>query len=97
MELAARYDYMNLNSRNIFGGAAESYTVGLNYYASKNVKVMVNYQYNNNDRYANGKGKLLVGHDASGNPTKDYKKVVESDGKAGVDYNMLSVRFEIDF
>lgn len=97
VELAARYDYMNLNSRNIFGGAAESYTVGLNYYASKNVKVMVNYQYNNNDRYANGKGKLLVGHDASGNPTKDYKKVVESDGKAGVDYNMLSVRFEIDF
>lgn len=97
VELAARYDYMNLNSHNIYGGSAEAYTLGINYYASRNVKIMLNYQYNNNDRYANGKGKLFVGHDASGAPTKDPTKVVETKGKAGVDYSMLAVRFEIDF
>jgi len=97
IELAARYDYMNLNSENIYGGSAEAYTFGINYYASKNVKIMVNYQYNNNDRYANGKGKLFVGHDVNGNPTKDPTQVVESEGKAGVDYSMFAVRFQIDF
>lgn len=96
VELAARYDYMNLNSHDVYGGSAEAYTFGINYYTSRNVKIMLNYQYNNNDRYANGKGKLYVGHDADGNPTKDPTKVVESKGKAGVDYSMLSVRFEID-
>ena len=46
---------------------------------------------------ANGKNKLNVGLDASGKPTKDYSKVVTADGKAGVDYHMVCVRFEIDF
>ena len=63
----------------------------------KNVKFAINYQYNNNDRYANGKGKLYVGHDVSGKPTKDYTKVVESSGKAGVDYHMISMRFQVAF
>ncbi len=97
IELCARYEYFTLNSKDIYGGSAEAYTVGLNYYINNNVKVMLNYQYNNNDRYANGKGKLFVGHDAAGNPTKDPTKVVEAKGKAGVDYNMLAIRFEIDF
>ena len=64
---------------------------------NNNVKIQLNYQYNNNDRYANGKGKLFVGHDATGAPTKDYTKVVEEAGKGGVDYSMLAIRFEIDF
>jgi phosphate-selective porin OprO/OprP len=82
---------------NVFGGSAEAYTVGLNWWVNNNVKMQLNYQFNNNDRYANGKNKLNVGLDASGNPTKDYAKVVAADGKAGVDYHMLAVRFEIDF
>jgi phosphate-selective porin OprO/OprP len=35
--------------------------------------------------------------DSAGKPTKDYKKVVAANGKAGVDYHMLALRFEIDF
>lgn len=97
VELCFRYEYIDLNSENIFGGSAEGYCAGLNFYANNNVKIVVNYQYNNNDRYANGKGKLLVGYDADGNPTKDYTKIVDANGKAGVDYHMLAVRFEIDF
>ena len=72
--------------------------MGLNFYVNNHVKFVVNYQYNNNDRYANGKGnKFYVGYDANNNPTKDYTKVVAPDGKAGVDYSMLGVRMEIDF
>ena len=97
IEIAARYDYMNLNSGGIYGGSGENYTFGVNYYASKNVRFSLNYQYSNNDRYANGKGKLYVGHDVYGNPTKDPSQVTESNGKAGVDYNMLSARIQIDF
>ena len=88
---------MDLNDGNVYGGAAEAYTLGLNWHVNDNVKFVVNYQYNNNDRYANGKNKLNVGLDASGKPTKDYSKVVTADGKAGVDYHMVCVRFEIDF
>ena len=97
IELCFRYDYLNLNTQNIEGGSGESYTLGLNYYINNHVKIMLNYQYNNNDRYANGKGKLFVGHDASGAPTKDPHKVVEGKNKAGVDYSMLGLRFEINF
>lgn len=97
LELCARYENVDLNDGNVYGGAAEAYTLGLNWHVNDNVKFVVNYQYNNNDRYANGKGKLNVGTDAAGKPVKDYTKVVTADGKAGVDYHMLCVRFEIDF
>ena len=99
VELCARYEFVDLNApeMNVFGGSAEAYSVGLNWWVNNNVKMQLNYQFNNNDRYANGKNKLNVGLDASGNPTKDFAKVVAADGKAGVDYHMLAVRFEIDF
>lgn len=97
IELLFRYDYIDLNSGNIYGGSAQAYTAGVTYYINNNVKLMVNYQYNDNDRYANGKGKLYTGYDADGKPIKDYTKIVTAKGKAGVDYNMLSMRIEIDF
>ena len=103
LELCARYEYCNLNdfSENakakIYGGCAEAYTIGLNYWVTNNVRMQLNYQYNNNDRYANGKDKLNVGLDAAGNPVKDYTKVVAPSGKAGVDYSMIALRFEVDF
>ena len=97
IELCARYETCNLNFGNVYGGAAEAYTLGLNYWVNENVKMQLNYQFNNNDRYANGKGKLNVGKDSAGQPTKDYTKVATPTGKAGVDYNMLALRFEIDF
>ncbi|NLF42134.1 MAG: porin, partial [Bacteroidales bacterium] len=58
---------------------------------------MLNYAYLNHDRYANGKGKLFVGHDANGELTRDPKLVVDEAGKAGEDFSMVSVRFEVDF
>lgn len=97
IELLARYDYIDLNSKNIYGGSGENYTLGVNYFVNNSVKFVVNYQYSKNDRYANGKGKLFIGHDADGKPTKDYTKVVDAKGKAGVRYNMLALRMEVDF
>ena len=107
LELAFRYEYADFNTgklfsnkvadTNIFGGSGEAYTVGLNYYPSKNVKIVLNWQYNNNDRYANAKGKSYVGYDLNGDPTKDPNKVVAETGKGGVDYQMLALRFQVAF
>lgn len=99
IELAFRYDYLNLNSdkAGIQGGAGEGYTLGINYYVNNNVKIMLNYAFLNHDRYANGKGKLFVGHDESGELTTDPQKVTETQGKAGEDFSMFSIRFEVDF
>ena len=102
IELALKYEFIDMNDYKdreapIYGGSAELYGAGLNFYFGKNVKFTINYQYVNNDRYANGKGKLNVGLDANGNPTTDFKKVDMADGEAGVNYHMLLGRFQIAF
>jgi len=99
LEAAFRFDYINLNDKKagIYGGAANGYTLGLNYYANTNIKLMLNYSYLNHDRYANGKGKLFVGTDINGELTKDPAEVVEAEGKAGEKYGQLQFRIEIDF
>lgn len=97
VELALRYDYINMNDKDVKGGSAEGYTVGLNFYATRNFKMQLNYSYLNHDRYAGGKKKLFVGHDLDGNLTKDPAKVVELKGKAGNDFGALGIRCEIDF
>ena len=88
---------LDLNNKDIYGGSGENFTLGLNYYVNNSVKIVLNYQYSNNDRYANGKGKLLVGHDADGKPTADYKKMVDPKGKGGISYHMLGLRLEVNF
>ncbi|MBN2668008.1 MAG: porin [Bacteroidales bacterium] len=99
LELAIRYDYLNLNDfeAQIYGGSAQAYTIGLNYYVNDNVKFMLNYSILDHDRYANGKGKLNVGHDVDGNLTSDYKTIIEEAGTAGDDFGFIQARIEIDF
>ncbi len=104
VELALRYEYVDMNdyegranAEAIYGGSAELFGAGLNFYFGKNVKVALNYQYVNNDRYANGKGKLYCGLDAAGNPTKDFTQVDLAQGEGGVNYHMLLARFQIAF
>lgn len=99
IELAFRFDHLNLNdfNANMYGGSADGYTFGVNYHINHNVKFMVNYTYLNHDRYANGKGKLYVGHDINGDLTKNYEDVVEPTGEAGENFGMIQVRFEVDF
>jgi len=99
IELAFRYDYLNLNDfdADVYGGAANGYTAGLNYYINDNVKFMLNYVYMDHDRYANGKGKLNVGHDKDGVVTTDYRAITEEAGKGGDDFGFIQARIEIDF
>jgi phosphate-selective porin OprO/OprP len=97
VELAFRYDNIDMDDKTINGGAAEAYTAGVNFYASKNVRFQLNYSYINHDRYASGKKKLYVGYDLEGNLTKDPTKVADANGHAGEDYGLLGVRCEINF
>jgi phosphate-selective porin OprO/OprP len=99
VELLFRFDYVNWNDfdAKIYGGAANVYTLGVNYHVNNNVKFMLDYSYANHDRYANGKGKLYIGHDADGNLTKDFTEAVETAGKGGDDFGMIQARIEIDF
>ncbi len=99
LEAAFRFDYIDLNDETagIYGGSANGYTLGLNYHLNSNIKFMLDYSYLDHDRYANGKGKLYVGHDINGDLTKDPFEVVEAEGKAGEDFGQLQFRIEIDF
>ena len=108
LELAARYQEMDLNDAKfdkdgkfvsgITGGSAKMFELGLNYYPTKNVKIVLNWSTIDQDKYANGKGadkgKFYVGLDEKGKPTKKSSEVV---GKGGVDYQMLAMRFQIAF
>ena len=103
VELCGRVEYINLNAdaklaandQKIMGGSSMAYALGFNYYINDHVKVQLNYQYNDNDRFCSGKGnKFYCGVDAAGVPQKNP---YNTKGKAGVDYSMVSMRFEIDF
>lgn len=98
-ELAFRYDYLDLNdaSPGIFGGEAEAYTLGLNFYPNANIRLSANYSYLNHDRHSNGNGNLFVGTDSSGNLTTNAADVTEGEGDAGDDFGQLQFRIEIDF
>ena len=109
LELAARFQTMDLNDAifdadgkfqsGITGGKANMYELGLNYYPCKNVKIVLNYSFIDQDKYANGKGadkgKFMVGLDEAGKPTKKSSEVVSA--QQGVDYHMLALRFQVAF
>lgn len=95
VELCARYDRLDLDSQDISGGAANGWTFGVNYWVNSNIKMMLNYQYVKNNKFANGNGKLNIGLNAEGEPTSNPAEVAGN--KSGVGYNMLACRFEINF
>lgn len=85
-EVAARYSYINLNDfeQGVRGGQKGQYTVGLNYYASNNVKFMLNFSYVDHDMYSDGAG--------------DYANYVSPTlTPTGLDYSMITWRCEVDF
>lgn len=107
VELCGRVEFLDLNAdkalavndQRIMGGSCWAYALGVNYYINDHVKVQLNYQYNDNDRFASGKGKKFVcGVDDAGKPTKDSYLVNGKLSKnPGVNYHMVAMRFEIDF
>jgi phosphate-selective porin OprO/OprP len=106
IELCARVEYCNFNiSKYVMGGSAYAYALGLNFHVTKNVKFMINYQYNDNDIFANGKGAqdgtdktakgpYRTGYDADGNVTYYPGDIVSG---SGIDYHMIAARFQVAF
>ncbi len=99
VELAVRYDFADFNNpeATVMGGSGEGFTLGLNYYAPRNIKFIINYGYLNFDRYANQRGRLFVGNDLNGNPTRDPLMVDASQGEPGERFHWLAVRFQVAF
>ncbi|MBQ0078151.1 MAG: hypothetical protein KBS55_05945 [Bacteroidales bacterium] len=109
IELCARVEHVDLNAdmkywndasyemagKLLMGGSAMGYSLGVNYYINDHVKMMLDYQYTDNDQFASGKSnKFFCGLDTDGKPTRDPRKVA---GEGGVNLNMVSLRLEIDF
>lgn len=97
VEVAARYDRLDMNAANVNGGQSDALTLGVNYYASKYLKFQLNYSYVNHDKYANGGGNIGVGYTTTGEVTKDPAKVDESRGKVGNDYSIVTLRAQLNF
>ena len=103
IEFAVRYDFSDFNNPRddgtfgVMGGSGEGLTLGISYYAPKNVKLMMNYGYLNFDRYANQRGRLLVGNDANGQLTSNSFLVVDPTGKAGENFHWLAFRVQVAF
>jgi phosphate-selective porin OprO/OprP len=99
-------EYCDLNiSKYVMGGSAYAYSLGLNFHVTRNVKFVVNYQYNDQDIFANGKGAqdgkdttakkpYSTGYDKDGNVTKYPGDIVSG---SGIDYHMLACRFQVAF
>ncbi|AIL64696.1 Phosphate-selective porin [Rickettsiales bacterium Ac37b] len=53
-EIALRYNYLNLNDKkaNIYGGAMNNITLGLNWYPNYYIKIMANYAFIKTNRYS---------------------------------------------
>ena len=109
IELCARVEYLDLNmSKYVMGGSAYAYSLGLNFHVTRNVKFVINYQYNDNDIFANGKGEqdgtdktakgpYCTGYDAAGNVTKFPGDIAADSKSKGIDYHMLACRFQVAF
>jgi phosphate-selective porin OprO/OprP len=97
LEFAARYEYINLTSGDVVGGAGEATTFAMNYHVNDNVKIMFNVGFLHTDRYASGRNRLFVGHDQTGALTTNPAAVVEPKGKGGERYKVFGLRFEVDF
>ena len=106
IELCARVEYCDLNiSKYAMGGSAYAYSLGINYHVTRNVKFVINYQYNDNDIFANGKG----AQDGTDKTAKGpYRTGYDKDCKvtyypgdivsgSGIDYHMIACRFQVAF
>ena len=109
IELCARVEYCDFNiSKYAMGGSAYAYSLGLNFHVTKNVKFVINYQYNDQDVFANGKGAqdgtdktakkpYSTGYDAAGNVCAYPGDILNGGSGKGIDYHMIACRFQVAF
>lgn len=97
IEVAARFDRIDLNGNEVKGGSANGWTVGVNYYANRNLKIQLNYSYVDNDKYANAFGEAAVGYKSNGEVAYKPEEIDESLGKGGNAYGILALRLQLNF
>lgn len=97
IELAARFDRIDLNGTEVMGGSSNGWTFGVNYYATRNLKFQLNYSYVDNDKYANAFGQAAVGYKSNGEIAYKPEEVDESLGKGGNAYGILGLRIQLNF
>lgn len=97
IELAARFDRIDLNATDVKGGSANGWTFGVNYYATHHFKIQLNYSYVDHDKYANAFGSAAVGYNENGEIAYTASEVDESQGKGGNAYGILGVRLQLSF
>lgn len=97
IELAARFDRIDLNGTKVMGGSANGWTFGANYYATRNLKFQLNYSFVDNDKYANASGQAAVGYKSNGELAYKPEEVDESLGKGGNAYGILGLRIQLNF
>ncbi len=62
-EVAVRYSMVDMNDLDVFGGEESNTTLGLNWYAKKNIRLTFNYILVNNDIHANDDGDVIGNDD----------------------------------
>ena len=97
IEVMARFDYINLNSQELKGGSGQNISLGVVFHINNNVKMMFNYQYANNDVYANNKGRAMIGRDEYGKYTNSLNGPNAAVSDLGIRFNIVQARIEIDF
>ena len=94
VELAARFDRLDLNGNLIKGGTSDGWTVGATYYVNRNLKLQLNYSYVAHDKYANAYGAAAVGVMENGQIAYKPEDVA---GEGGNDYGILGLRIQLKF
>ena len=99
IQLAVMYGFVNATDEKagIYGGAGNSYSIGLTYFLNANIRFKLDYNYINHDKYANGNGKLYIYEDAQGNKYTDPEGLNVDDSQLGDDIKFISFRAEMDF
>lgn len=77
VELALRFDRLDMNGKVIKGGASNQYTAGVNYYINENLKVQLNYYYITHDRFADANGEIIPSGISSGNNYNSFNVRVQ--------------------
>lgn len=97
VELAARFDRLDMNGDNIKGGAANQYTFGVNYYINENLKLQFNYSYCSYDKFANANGNAAIGYKSDGELAYTLGEADYAKGKPSNDYGSFNFRMQLRF
>lgn len=97
IEVAARFDRLDMNGAAVYGGRSNQYTLGINYYINNNLKIQLNYAYTDTDRFANADGSAAVGLNAGGGLAYNPEDIDPRFGAGGNDYNSVSLRIQFKF